>query len=155
MSIFVTGGAGFIGSNFVIGWLDQHDELIINIDKLTYAGNLNNLSLLDGNEFHVFVKGDIGDKTLLKSLLARYQPRAIVNFAAESHVDRSLSKPNFFLENNTSIVINLFNSIIFNKLKPRFVQISTDEVFGALTKKQKSFVRALPVHRQLCMQSNV
>ena len=90
MTILVTSGAGFIGSNFVIDWLDQHDERVINVDKLTYAGNLNNLSSVESNASHVFVKGDMGDPALLKSLLSRYKPRAIINFAAESHVDRSI-----------------------------------------------------------------
>jgi len=98
MTILVTGGAGFIGSNFVIDWLDQHDERVINVDKLTYAGNLNNLSSVESNASHVFVKGDIGDVALLKSLLSRYKPRAIINFAAESHVDRSIHGPEDFMQ---------------------------------------------------------
>ena len=97
MTIFVTGGAGFIGSNFVIDWLNQNDETIINIDKLTYAGNLNNLSSLESNNSHIFIKGDIADSKLLDNLLTRYQPRAIINFAAESHVDRSISGPEDFI----------------------------------------------------------
>lgn len=147
MSIFVTGGAGFIGSNFVIGWLDQHDELIINIDKLTYAGNLNNLSSLEGNEFHVFVKGDIGDTTLLKSLLARYQPRAIVNFAAESHVDRSIHGPEDFMQTNIIGTYCLLESAKeYWQLLPkneqrefRFLHVSTDEVYGSLQADAPAF----------------
>src|SRR5665647_3678986 len=93
MSILVTGGAGFIGSNFILDWLSASDELVINLDKLTYAGNLQNLASLAGDARHVFVQGDIGDATLVASLMAKYQPRAVVNFAAESHVDRSIHGP--------------------------------------------------------------
>ena len=91
--ILVTGGAGFIGANFVLDWLAQSDEAVINLDILSYAGNLENLSALAEDERHIFVKGDIGDSTLATDLLQRYRPRAIVNFAAESHVDRSILGP--------------------------------------------------------------
>ncbi|HPW06528.1 MAG TPA: GDP-mannose 4,6-dehydratase, partial [Burkholderiaceae bacterium] len=90
MTILVTGGAGFIGSNFVLDWLALSDETVINLDKLTYAGNLQNLSSLAGDSRHVFVQGDIGNTALVANLLAQHSPRAVVNFAAESHVDRSI-----------------------------------------------------------------
>lgn len=129
----VTGGAGFIGSHFIELLQEKKKDILI-IDK-------NNFSLKKKDNYKNlnFHKINLLNFNKVNFLVKKYKPDVIVNFAAESHVDRSLSKPNFFLENNTSIVINLFNSIIFNKLKPRFVQISTDEVFGALTKKQKSF----------------
>ena len=104
--ILVTGGAGFIGSNFVLDWLSQSDEAIINIDKLTYAGNLENLKSLKDNPLHIFVKGDIGDANLISELLNNYSVRAILNFAAESHVDRSIHGPADFIQTN---VIGTFN----------------------------------------------
>ena len=100
MSILVTGGAGFIGSNFVLDWLAQSDEPVINLDKLTYAGNLQNLASLDGDKRHLFVKGDIGDYDLLLRLLNEHKPRAVINFAAESHVDRSIHGPEDFIQTN-------------------------------------------------------
>ena len=147
MTIFVTGGAGFIGSNFVIDWLDQHDELIINIDRLTYAGNLNNLSSLEGNGSHVFVKGDIGDSALLKNLLSRYEPRAIVNFAAESHVDRSIHGPEDFMQTNIIGTYRLlecakeyWQSLSADKQSAfRFLHVSTDEVYGSLPAEAPAF----------------
>ena len=98
--ILVTGGAGFIGSNFILDWLGAGAEPVLNLDKLTYAGNLENLRSLDGDVRHIFVQADIGDQKLLGELLARHQPRAIVNFAAESHVDRSIHSPGTFIETN-------------------------------------------------------
>jgi len=97
MTILVTGGAGFIGSNFVLDWLAQSDETVVNLDKLTYAGNLENLASLNGDARHVFVQGDFGDAALVNRLLAQHQPRAILNFAAESHVDRSIHGPEDFI----------------------------------------------------------
>ena len=107
MKILVTGGAGFIGSNFVLDWLAQSDEPIVNLDKLTYAGNLDSLKSLKNDARHIFVQGDIGDKALVSQLLAQYQPRAIVNFAAESHVDRSITEPGAFVRSNVLGVYSL------------------------------------------------
>ncbi|EKD97799.1 MAG: hypothetical protein ACD_23C00740G0003, partial [uncultured bacterium] len=98
--ILITGGAGFIGSNFVLDWLAQSEEKIINLDALTYAGNLENLATVDGDFRHIFIKGDIGDANLVAKLLTEHQPRAIVNFAAESHVDRSIHGPEDFIQTN-------------------------------------------------------
>ena len=147
MTILVTGGAGFIGSNFVIDWLDQHDEQIINLDKLTYAGNLNNLNLLQAFENHIFVKGDIGDKNLIKTLLSKYQPRAIINFAAESHVDRSIYGPEDFIQTNIIGTFRLLECakdywqlLDFNEKQSfRFLQVSTDEVYGSLKPNSPAF----------------
>jgi dTDP-glucose 4,6-dehydratase len=100
--ILVTGGAGFIGANFVLDWLANGDEPVVNLDKLTYAGNLHNLASLQGDPRHIFVQGDIGDTALVERLLAEHQPRAIVNFAAESHVDRSIHGPEDFIQTNVS-----------------------------------------------------
>ena len=147
MTILVTGGAGFIGSNFVVHWFDQHNEPIINIDKLTYAGNLNNLNILESNESHVFVKGDIGDSRLLKNLLARYKPRAIINFAAESHVDRSIHRPEDFMQTNIIGTYRLlecakdyWQSLPTDEQSAfRFLHISTDEVYGSLPAEAPAF----------------
>lgn len=131
-SILVTGGAGFIGSNFVRMVLDEHpDTRVINLDKLTYAGNLENLAGYQDHPRHVFVKGDIGDSALVTDLADRYGIDAIVNFAAESHVDRSLMEPGVFIETNVTAVLNLLK-IALDKRFERFVQISTDEVYGSL-----------------------
>src|SRR5581483_4572270 len=106
LMILVTGGAGFIGANFVLDWLAQAAEPVVNLDKLTYAGNLGNLASLSGDDRHVFVRGDIGERGLVDALLAKHRPRAIVNFAAESHVDRSIHGPAAFIETN---VVGTFN----------------------------------------------
>src|SRR5664279_4403626 len=111
MSILVTGGAGFIGSNFVLDWLAQSDEAVINLDKLTYAGNLQNLASLAGDARHVFVEGDIGDAALVAGLLATHQPRAVVNFAAESHVDRSIHGPGEFIQTNIVGTFQLLEAV--------------------------------------------
>src|SRR4051812_34796318 len=100
MTILVTGGAGFIGANFVIDWVAGRNEPVVNLDKLTYAGNLENLQALQGNTGHVFVRGDIGDHDLVARLLTEHRPRAVVNFAAESHVDRSIHSPDDFIQTN-------------------------------------------------------
>lgn len=106
MTILVTGGAGFIGSNFVLDWLSASDEPVVNLDKLTYAGNLQNLASLAGDARHVFVQGDFGDTALVAQLLALHKPRAVCNFAAESHVDRSIHGPGEFIHTN---IVGTFN----------------------------------------------
>ena len=148
--IFVTGGAGFIGANFVMDWLRQNDEHIVNIDALTYAGNLESLSSLHGDPRHTFVKGDIGNTTLITELLEKHQPRAVLNFAAESHVDRSIHGPEAFVQTNVLGTFHLLESIriYWDKLKEgskanfRFLHVSTDEVYGSLTKDESAFSEA-------------
>jgi len=145
--ILVTGGAGFIGSNFVIDWLAQSNETVINLDALTYAGNRENLSSLQGDQRHIFVHGDIGDLTLVGELLTKYQPRAIVNFAAESHVDRSIHGPGEFVQTNIVGTFNLLEAVRahWSKLADneksnfRFLHVSTDEVYGSLAKNDPAF----------------
>ncbi len=147
MTILVTGGAGFIGSNFVLDWLAQSDEPVINLDKLTYAGNLENLASLEGDARHLFVQGDIGDSALVVRLLAEHQPRAILNFAAESHVDRSIHGPEDFIETNIVGTFRLLEAVraYWNALEPqaqqafRFLHVSTDEVYGSLGKAEPAF----------------
>ncbi len=140
MSIVVTGGAGFIGSNFILGWLAQGDEPIVNLDKLTYAGNLDNLRSVADDARHTFVCGDIGDTALVGRLLAEYTPRAVMNFAAESHVDRSIGGPDEFIQTNIVGTFRLLESVrdYWQKLERkaqdafRFLHVSTDEVYGSL-----------------------
>ncbi len=147
MSIMVTGGAGFIGSNFVLDWLAHHDELIINLDKLTYAGNLENLVSTRHDPRHIFVRGDIGDTVLLDRLLSEHRPRAIINFAAESHVDRSIHGPEEFIQTNIVGTFHLLESVrgYWEKLVGlfqqgfRFLHVSTDEVYGSLGKNDPAF----------------
>ncbi|MBQ1557362.1 MAG: dTDP-glucose 4,6-dehydratase [Pseudomonas sp.] len=147
MTILVTGGAGFIGSNFVLDWLAQSDEPVINLDKLTYAGNLESLASLEGDARHLFVQGDIGDSALLTRLLAEHQPRAILNFAAESHVDRSIHGPEDFIETNIVGTFRLLEAVraYWNALESqaqqalRFLHVSTDEVYGSLGKDEPAF----------------
>ncbi|MGB4069526.1 MAG: dTDP-glucose 4,6-dehydratase [Nitrospira sp.] len=147
MSILVTGGAGFIGANFVLDWLAQHDELVINLDKLTYAGNLENLVSLQGDGRHIFVQGDIADAALVDGLLAKYRPRAVINFAAESHVDRSIHGPGDFIQTNIVGTFHLLESVrayweaLEGEAKEcfRFLHVSTDEVYGSLTKDAPAF----------------
>ncbi len=130
--ILVTGGAGFIGSNFVRMVLGEHpDCFIVNLDKLTYAGNLENLSEFLGHPNHKFVKGDICDGALVGKIIDEYRIEAIINFAAESHVDRSITGPKVFIDTNISGTLTLLESARDKKIE-RFVQISTDEVYGAL-----------------------
>ena len=145
--LLVTGGAGFIGSNFVLDWLAQSDEPIVNLDKLTYAGNLENLSSLGGDKRHEFVKGDIGDSALVARLLATYQPRAVINFAAESHVDRSIHGPEDFIQTNIVGTFHLLEAVRahWNGLQDvakagfRFLHVSTDEVYGSLGRDAAAF----------------
>ena len=111
MTVLITGGAGFIGANFVLDWIAHTDEKIVNLDKLTYAGNLESLASLNNNPRHVFVQGDIGDSELLPKLLAEHQPRAVLNFAAESHVDRSIHGPGDFIETNIVGTFRLLESV--------------------------------------------
>jgi dTDP-glucose 4,6-dehydratase len=140
MTILVTGGAGFIGSNFVLDWLRQSDEPVINLDALTYAGNLENLAALAGDARHTFVKGDICDRALVDRLLAEHRPRAIVHFAAESHVDRSIHGPGAFMKTNVEGTFTLLEaarahwSTLADDAKAafRFHHVSTDEVYGSL-----------------------
>jgi dTDP-glucose 4,6-dehydratase len=145
--ILVTGGAGFIGANFVLDWLAQTDEPVLNLDKLTYAGNLENLASLQGDVRHVFVQGDVGDTALLAQLLARHRPRAVLNFAAESHVDRSIHGPEDFIQTNVVGTMRLLQSVrtYWQGLDEaaraafRFLHVSTDEVYGSLAKDEPAF----------------
>jgi dTDP-glucose 4,6-dehydratase len=145
--ILVTGGAGFIGGNFVLDWLAQSDEPLINVDKLTYAGNLDTLASLKNDARHIFVRADIGDKAVISELLAKYQPRAVINFAAESHVDRSISGPGEFIQTNVVGTFNLLEAVrgywtdlaADNKTAFRFLHVSTDEVYGSLAVDDPAF----------------
>jgi dTDP-glucose 4,6-dehydratase len=147
MTILVTGGAGFIGGNFVLDWFANTDEPVINLDKLTYAGNLETLAELRTNEAHHFVHGDIGDRMMVAGLLARYRPRAVINFAAESHVDRSIHGPADFIETNVVGTFNLLEAIRAywadlqqpEKADFRLLHISTDEVYGTLSGEDPPF----------------
>jgi len=160
--ILVTGGAGFIGANFVLDWLAQSDEPVITLDKLTYAGNPENLQSLQGDARHTLVQGDIGDAALVAKLLAEHQPRAVINFAAESHVDRSIHGPGDFIQTNIVGTFHLLESVRgywanlpenldchgsaplamtagATKSSFRFLHVSTDEVYGSLTKDDPAF----------------
>ncbi len=145
--ILVTGGAGFIGANFVLDWLAASDEPVLNLDKLTYAGNLDNLASLDGDARHLFVRGDIGDTDLLTKLLAEHQPRAVINFAAESHVDRSILGPGEFIDTNVVGTFKLLEAVRAywsglgdeGKAAFRFLHVSTDEVYGSLEADDPAF----------------
>src|SRR5262245_45397712 len=119
--LFVTGGAGFIGSNFILDWLSRSNEAVVNLDKLTYAGNREHLAALENDRRHVFVEGDIGDTALVVPLLTRYQPCAIVNFAAESHVDRSIHGPENFIQTNVEGTFRLLEAarVYWNSLKDK------------------------------------
>jgi dTDP-glucose 4,6-dehydratase len=150
--ILVTGGAGFIGANFVLDWLAADDEPVINLDKLTYAGNPDNLGTLKADSRHVFVHGDICDRALVSSLLKQYQPRAIVHFAAESHVDRSIHGPGDFIRTNVDGTFNLLEATRAylstlddaSKSRFRFLHVSTDEVFGTLSPTDPAFSETTP-----------
>lgn len=149
--ILVTGGAGFIGSNFVLDWLGldhrHRDEPVLNLDKLTYAGNLENLAALQGDARHVFVQGDIGDSALLARLFAKHRPRAVVNFAAESHVDRSIHGPEDFIQTNIVGTFRLLEAVRAywsgldepGKSAFRLLHVSTDEVYGSLAAQDPAF----------------
>lgn len=145
--ILVTGGAGFIGANFVLDWLAQSDEPVVNLDKLTYAGNLETLASLDNNPKHIFVHGDIGDSALVDRLLAEHQPRAVLNFAAESHVDRSIHGPEDFVQTNVLGTFRLLESVrgywgalpAEQKAAFRWLHVSTDEVYGSLSASDPAF----------------
>ena len=169
--ILVTGGAGFIGSNFVLDWLAEHDESVVSLDKLTYAGNLENLASIKDDPRHIFVRGDIGDTELVAKLLKQYRPRAILNFAAESHVDRSIHGPEDFIQTNIVGTFHLLEAVRAywqNLPSPpsprpspagrgsshgaggegvirdnfRFLHVSTDEVYGSLAKDDPAFSEA-------------
>lgn len=148
MTILVTGGAGFIGANFVLEWLAQSDEPVINLDKLTYAGNPRNLQQLQGDIRHELVVGDIGDTALVTGLLKRHRPRAIINLAAESHVDRSIHGPDAFIQTNIVGTFRLLESAraYWNEMDQgartafRFLHVSTDEVYGSLSTHAPAFL---------------
>lgn len=150
--ILVTGAAGFIGANFVLDWVAQSQEPVVNLDKLTYAGNPENLASLQGNPGHIFVQGDIGDRTLVDRLLAEHKPRAVVNFAAESHVDRSIHGPEDFIQTNVVGTFHLLESVraywgsLEGEAKSafRFLHVSTDEVYGTLGPNDTPFTETTP-----------
>ena len=136
--ILVTGGAGFIGANFVLDWLSSSCEPVVNLDKLTYAGNLHNLTSVQGDVRHTFVQGDIGDAALVARLLAEHKPRAVVNFAAESHVDRSIHGPEDFIQTNIVGSFRLLEAVRDHwdalpddeRAAFRYLHVSNDEVYG-------------------------
>ena len=152
MTILVTGGAGFIGSNFVLDWLARSDETVVNLDALTYAGNLANLASLQGDPRQVFIKGDITDRALVDQLLAAHQPRAVLHFAAESHVDRSIHGPGVFMRTNVDGTFTLLEAARghWGKLNEggkaafRFLHVSTDEVYGSLAPGEPAFSETHP-----------
>ncbi len=150
MAILVTGGAGFIGSNFILEWLKHSDEPVINLDVLTYAGNLENLTSLAGDARHIFVKGNIGDLDLVSDLLAGHQPRALLNFAAESHVDRSIHGPEDFVQANIVGTFRLLEAARDYRGGQAqdaasnfcFLHVSTDEVYGSLAEGAPAFTES-------------
>lgn len=147
MTILVTGGAGFIGANFVLDWLARSDESVVNLDKLTYAGNPQSLQELDGDKRHELVVGDIGDVLLVNDLLKRHRPRAVINLAAESHVDRSIYGPEAFIQTNIVGTFRLLEAVraYWSEQDPaarasfRFLHVSTDEVYGSLSADGDAF----------------
>jgi dTDP-glucose 4,6-dehydratase len=147
MTILVTGGAGFIGSNFVLDWLASVGEPVLNLDALTYAGNLHNLDAIKGDARHTFVQGDIGDRSLVDRLLAEHRPRAVLHFAAESHVDRSIHGPGEFMRTNVMGTFTLLEAVRgywsalpeSAKAAFRFHHVSTDEVYGSLAPAAPAF----------------
>lgn len=150
--ILVTGGAGFIGVNFILDWLEACDEPVLNLDALTYAGNLESLSSLDGDPRHIFVQGDVADRALIDSLLARHRPRAVIHFAAESHVDRSIHGPAVFVRTNIEGTFTLLEAVRAHwgglaaeeKGSFRFHHVSTDEVYGSLQPGEPAFTERHP-----------
>jgi dTDP-glucose 4,6-dehydratase len=152
MTILVTGGAGFIGSNFVLDWFAQGSEPVVNLDKLTYAGNPQNLKPLKDSPSYVFVHGDVGNRRLVRGLLEKHAPRAVVHFAAESHVDRSIHGPDEFIQTNILGTFSLLEEARnwWASLAPgprdefRFLHISTDEVFGSLAPHARAFTESTP-----------
>ncbi|AOY00662.1 dTDP-glucose 4,6-dehydratase [Jeongeupia sp. USM3] len=148
--ILVTGGAGFIGANFVLDWLAHNDEGIVNVDKLGYAANRQSLATLDGDPRHVFVHGDIADRVLVSALLHEYRPRAVIHLAAESHVDRSIDDPSPFIDNNIVGTFALLESVraywqglpVDQQAAFRWLQVSTDEVYGSLDAGAPAFTEA-------------
>lgn len=150
MAILVTGGSGFIGSNFILDWITLNNEVVINLDKLTYAGNLSTLSCLDNDKRYVFVQGDINDKDLVGQLLNEFEIRAVIHFAAESHVDRSINGPEDFIQTNIVGTFHLLEAALsywrqidnVRKEKFRFLHVSTDEVYGSLDKNDPAFTES-------------
>jgi len=150
--ILVTGGAGFIGANFVLDWIAQAGEGVVNLDKLTYAGNAQNLASLEGDARHVFVRGDIADRALLEGLFAKHRPRAVVHFAAESHVDRSIRGPDAFVQTNVVGTFELLEAARDHwqhlpgaeRDAFRFLHVSTDEVYGSLGPEDPAFSETTP-----------
>jgi len=151
-NILVTGGAGFIGANFVLDWLAEGGTPVVNLDKLTYAGNLENLASVANDPRHIFVHGDIGDRALVSGLLAEHRPRAIINFAAESHVDRSIHGPEDFIQTNVVGTFHLLEEVraywvalsADDKARFRFLHVSTDEVYGSLGPDDPAFNETTP-----------
>ena len=147
MTILITGGAGFIGSNFVHTWLEQKDEPIVNVDKLTYAGNLSNLDSVIQDTRHTFVHADLADRSVMDGLLIEHKPRAVLHFAAESHVDRSIHSPIEFLQTNVMGTFHLLEAVrdhwssldVQSAQNFRFLQVSTDEVYGSLNPREVGF----------------
>jgi dTDP-glucose 4,6-dehydratase len=150
--LLITGGAGFIGSNLVHDYLEKNSEPIINVDKLTYAGNLQNIAQALQNPQHVFVKADIGDIQIISRLLAKHKPRAVINLAAESHVDRSIHDPDSFIQTNVLGTLRLLKAVSAywsdlpedQRTKFRFLQVSTDEVYGSLEASDQPFCETTP-----------
>jgi dTDP-glucose 4,6-dehydratase len=150
--ILVTGGAGFIGSNFILQWIASERSRVLNFDKLTYAGNLNNLTALESEKRYSFKEGDIVDRELLRTLLQREQPRAVVHFAAESHVDRSIHGPDDFVRTNVNGTFSLLEEVraywtklsVPDRASFRFLHVSTDEVYGSLGPKDPPFTETTP-----------
>ena len=146
-AMLVTGGAGFIGSNFILNWLEQGDKPVVNLDKLTYSGNLNNLTAVENDPRYLFVHGDIANRELVRNLLEQYRPMRIINFAAETHVDRSIHAPDAFIQTNMVGVFHLLEELraYWNELKDgdqnlfRFLHVSTDEVYGSLAIEDPPF----------------